>query len=126
MSQDPPLDDHILQTAKRKNLAILFYMYIIIPGKMLKKKRHLVLYDLEICIYEKKKIEQKISLFNIKNVQENQDGFQLTFIDTEKNQKIWIEKVHENLILRGKNEITFINYKSCLHDFLIIMIKILI
>lgn len=38
-------------------------------------------------------------------------------MNTEKNQKIWIEKVHENLILRGRSENTFINYKSCLHRF---------
>lgn len=38
-------------------------------------------------------------------------------MNTEKNQKMWIEKVHENLILRGRSETTFINYKSCLHRF---------
>lgn len=38
-------------------------------------------------------------------------------MNTEKNQKIWIDKVHENLILRGRSENTFINYKSCLHRF---------
>lgn len=38
-------------------------------------------------------------------------------MNTEKNQKIWIEKVHENLILRGRSEKTFINYKSCLNRF---------
>ena len=38
-------------------------------------------------------------------------------MNTEKNQKIWIEKVHENLILRGRSENIFINYKSCLLRF---------
>ena len=37
---------------------------------------------------------------------------------TEKNKQIWIEKVHENLILRGRSEATFINYKSALKRFL--------
>ena len=39
-------------------------------------------------------------------------------MNTEKNQKIWIEKVHKNLILRGRSEQTFINYKSALSRFL--------
>ena len=38
-------------------------------------------------------------------------------MNNEKNQKIWIEKVHENLILRGRSERTFINYKSVLTRF---------
>jgi len=39
-------------------------------------------------------------------------------MNTEQNQKIWIEKVHNNLILRGRSEATFINYKSSLLRFL--------
>ncbi len=39
-------------------------------------------------------------------------------MNTDENQKIWIEKVHENLILRGRSEVTFINYKSTLIRFL--------
>lgn len=39
------------------------------------------------------------------------------FMNTEKNQKIWIEKVHENLILRGRSEKTFDNYKCRLSKF---------
>lgn len=39
------------------------------------------------------------------------------FMNTEKNQKIWINKIHENLILRGMSEKTFLNYKSCLLRF---------
>ena len=39
-------------------------------------------------------------------------------MNTEKNKQIWIEKVHENLILRGRSEATFINYKSALKRFL--------
>lgn len=39
-------------------------------------------------------------------------------MNTEKNQKMWIEKVHENLILRGRSERTFNNYKSILIRFL--------
>ena len=39
-------------------------------------------------------------------------------MNTEKNQKIWIEKVHKNLNLRGRSEQTFINYKSALSRFL--------
>lgn len=38
-------------------------------------------------------------------------------MNTEQNQKIWIDKVHENLILRGRSEATFINYKSSLLRF---------
>lgn len=38
-------------------------------------------------------------------------------MNNEQNQKIWIEKIHENLTLRGRSENTFINYKSCLHRF---------
>ena len=40
-------------------------------------------------------------------------------MNNEKNQKLWIEKVHQNLILRGRSENTFINYKSCLNRFFI-------
>ena len=39
-------------------------------------------------------------------------------MNTEKNQKIWIEKIQQNLILRGRSESTFINYKSSLVRFL--------
>ena len=39
-------------------------------------------------------------------------------MNTKKNQKIWIEKVNQNLILRGRSEITFDNYKSALIRFL--------
>lgn len=38
-------------------------------------------------------------------------------MNTEKNQEIWINKVHDNLILRGRSEKTFLNYKSCLCRF---------
>ena len=38
-------------------------------------------------------------------------------MNNEKNQNIWIEKVHENLVLRGRSETTFINYKSSLLRF---------
>ncbi|MGN1268949.1 MAG: tyrosine-type recombinase/integrase [Candidatus Aphodocola sp.] len=38
-------------------------------------------------------------------------------MNTEKNQNIWIEKVHQNLILRGRSERTVINYKSTLLRF---------
>ena len=38
-------------------------------------------------------------------------------MNTEQNQKIWIDKVHENLILRGRSENTFANYKSVLIRF---------
>lgn len=39
-------------------------------------------------------------------------------MNTEKNQIIWINKVHENLKLRGRSERTFDNYKSALNRFL--------
>ena len=39
-------------------------------------------------------------------------------MNNEKNKKIWIEKVHENLALRGRSEKTYINYKSALIKFL--------
>ena len=39
-------------------------------------------------------------------------------MNTEKNQEIWIEKVHQNLILRGRSEKTFNNYRSVLRRFL--------
>ena len=38
-------------------------------------------------------------------------------MNTEKNKQIWVEKVHENLILRGRSEATFTNYKSSLMRF---------
>lgn len=38
-------------------------------------------------------------------------------MNTEKNQKIWIDKIHQNLTLRGRSERTFINYKSVLLRF---------
>lgn len=38
-------------------------------------------------------------------------------MNTEKNQLIWIEKVKENLILRGRSQITFENYKCALNRF---------
>ena len=38
-------------------------------------------------------------------------------MNTEQNQKIWIEKIHENLNLRGRSENTFANYKSVLIRF---------
>lgn len=38
-------------------------------------------------------------------------------MNTDENQKIWIQKVHQNLMLRGRSEITFINYKSALLRF---------
>lgn len=38
-------------------------------------------------------------------------------MNTDENQKMWIEKVHENLILRGRSEKTFDNYKSALNRF---------
>ena len=38
-------------------------------------------------------------------------------MNTEKNQKIWIEKVHENLILRGRSKQTYLNYKCALNRF---------
>lgn len=40
------------------------------------------------------------------------------FMNTDQNQKIWIEKVHTNLKLRGRSERTFDNYKSALNRFL--------
>ena len=39
------------------------------------------------------------------------------YMNNEKNQNIWIEKIHENLVLRGRSENTFINYKSSLLRF---------
>lgn len=39
------------------------------------------------------------------------------FMNTDENQKIWINKIHDNLILRGRSERTFINYKSALLSF---------
>lgn len=39
-------------------------------------------------------------------------------MNTEKNKQTWIEKVRENLILRGRSEATYINYKSALTNFL--------
>ena len=38
-------------------------------------------------------------------------------MNTDENQQMWIEKVHQNLILRGRSEITFNNYKSALNNF---------
>ena len=38
-------------------------------------------------------------------------------MNTDENQKIWIEKIQENLMLRGRSEITFNNYKSVLTRF---------
>lgn len=38
-------------------------------------------------------------------------------MNTEKNQKIWIEKIQQNLILRGRSDNTFINYKTPLMKF---------
>lgn len=38
-------------------------------------------------------------------------------MNTDENQKIWIEKIHQNLLLRGRSEQTFINYKSTLLRF---------
>lgn len=38
-------------------------------------------------------------------------------MNTDENQKIWIEKIHQNLILRGRSEKTFDNYKSSLLRF---------
>ena len=48
-----------------------------------------------------RKIKRLFSLFSKKN----EGRF---FMNTEKNQKIWIEKVHKNLLLRGRSEKTFI------------------
>ena len=47
-------------------------------------------------------------------------------MNNEKNQKIWIEKVHENLILRGRSERTFINYKSVLTRLTFVILLIII
>ena len=38
-------------------------------------------------------------------------------MNTDENQKIWIENVHQNLILRGRSENTYGNYKSALLKF---------
>lgn len=38
-------------------------------------------------------------------------------MNTDENQKLWINKIHENLILRGCSEHTFINYKCALNHF---------
>lgn len=38
-------------------------------------------------------------------------------MNTLENQNLWIEKIHQNLILRGRSESTFINYKSTLLRF---------
>lgn len=38
-------------------------------------------------------------------------------MNTDENQKIWIDKVHQNLILRGRSERTFANYRSVLLRF---------
>lgn len=38
-------------------------------------------------------------------------------MNTEKNQKIWIEKIHENLLLRGRSKQTYLNYKCALNRF---------
>lgn len=38
-------------------------------------------------------------------------------MNTDENQKLWINKIHENLILRGCSEHTFINYKCTLNHF---------
>ena len=38
-------------------------------------------------------------------------------MNTDENQKIWIEMIHQNLILRGRSEKTFDNYKSSLLRF---------
>lgn len=38
-------------------------------------------------------------------------------MNTDINQKLWIKKVHDNLILRGRSENTFINYKCALNNF---------
>ena len=39
-------------------------------------------------------------------------------MNNEKNKEKWIKKVHENLILRGRSEKTFINYRCALMKFL--------
>lgn len=38
-------------------------------------------------------------------------------MNTKQNQQIWIEKIHNNLKLRGRSKNTFINYKSSLNKF---------
>lgn len=38
-------------------------------------------------------------------------------MNTLENQNIWIEKIHENLLLRGRSDSTFINYKCALNSF---------
>lgn len=38
-------------------------------------------------------------------------------MNTDENQKLWINKIHQNLILRGYSENTFINYKCSLNKF---------
>ena len=38
-------------------------------------------------------------------------------MNTEENPKMWINKVHENLLLRGRSEKTFINYRCRLTSF---------
>ena len=38
-------------------------------------------------------------------------------MNTKKNQEIWIEKIHENLLLRGRSERTYLNYKGALIRF---------
>lgn len=38
-------------------------------------------------------------------------------MNTDENQKLWINKIHENLILRGCSKNTFINYKCALNKF---------
>ena len=38
-------------------------------------------------------------------------------MNTVENRQLWIEKIHENLILRGGSENTFINYKCSLNNF---------
>lgn len=38
-------------------------------------------------------------------------------MNTDENQKLWINKIHENLVLRGCSEHTFINYKCALSNF---------
>ncbi len=39
------------------------------------------------------------------------------FMNTDENQKTWIEKIQKNLIMRGRSENTFINYKCALNNF---------
>lgn len=38
-------------------------------------------------------------------------------MNTDANQKLWIEKIHKNLMLRGRSDRTFDNYKSALLRF---------